>query len=149
MIAGAASIIAEVDASRIETRHNQGWVEYVTGDMAEAFALAQEAMQARLPRSIAYHGNVVDLLEYASKHDIHIELLSDQTSCRGYCPAGISFEERTRLLAEDRPRFEKLVDESLIRHFEVIRKLVAGGTYFFDYGNSFMKAIYDAGGKAI
>lgn len=31
------------------------------------------------------------------------------------------------------------------RHFEVIKRLVARGTYFFDYGNSFMKAIYDAG----
>ena len=35
------------------------------------------------------------------------------------------------------------------RHFEVIRKLVARGTYFFDYGNSFMKAVYDAGVKEI
>lgn len=35
------------------------------------------------------------------------------------------------------------------RHFEVIKKLVARGTYFFDYGNSFMKAIYDAGVKEI
>ena len=85
---------------------------------------------------------------------IHIELLSDQTSCHepytgGYCPAGISFEERTRLLHEDRSKFKKLVDDSLRRHFEVIRKLVEKGTYFFDYGNSFMKAIYDAGVKEI
>lgn len=27
-------------------------------------------------------------------------------------------------------------------HFEAIKKLVAKGTYFFDYGNSFMKAIF-------
>ena len=38
-----------------------------------------------------------------------------------------------------------LVDKTLKRHFEVIKRLVARGTYFFDYGNSFMKAIYDAG----
>ena len=34
VIAGAASIIAEVDSSRIQTRHSQGWVQHVTEDKA-------------------------------------------------------------------------------------------------------------------
>lgn len=153
-IAGATAIIAEVDASRIETRHSQGWVGHVAESVAEAFRMAREAMDRREPCSIAYHGNVVDLLEYAEREGILIELLSDQTSCHavyegGYCPAGISFEERTRMLREEPEAFRKLVDQSLRRHFEVIRKLVARGSYFFDYGNSFMKAIYDAGVKEI
>ena len=153
-IAGATAIIAEVDYSRILTRHNQGWVQHITSDLKEAYQLANEAMQEKRPCSIAYHGNVVDLLEYALNNHIHIELLSDQTSCHavyegGYCPAGISFEERTRLLKEDRPTFDMKVNESLKRHFNVIKALVARGTYFFDYGNSFMKAIYDAGVKEI
>lgn len=66
-IAGAASIIAEVDSSRIETRYRQGWVGHVTQDLSEAFRLAKEAMERREPCSIAYHGNVVDLLEYAER----------------------------------------------------------------------------------
>lgn len=149
-IAGAASIVAEVDYSRIETRHSQGWVQRISPDAREAFDWAQEAMRKKEALSIAYHGNVVDLLEYAADNNIHIELLSDQTSCHepytgGYCPVGISFEERTRLLKEDREKFHKLVDETLVRHFNVIKRLVAKGTYFFDYGNSFMKAVYDAG----
>lgn len=153
-IAGAASIIAEVDSSRIETRYRQGWVGHVTQDMEEAYRMANEAMQRREPCSIAYHGNVVDLLEYAEQKNISIELLSDQTSCHavyegGYCPAGLTFEERTQLLHESPEQFRCLVDISLHRHFEVIKKLVARGTYFFDYGNSFMKAIYDVGVKEI
>lgn len=153
-IAGAACIIAEVDSSRIETRYNQGWVGHVTESLPEAFRMAQAALEKREPCSIAYHGNVVDLLEYAEQKGIHIELLSDQTSCHavyegGYCPAGLTFDERTRLLHESPEEFRKLVDISLRRHFEVIRKLVARGTYFFDYGNSFMKAMYDAGVKEI
>ena len=154
VIAGATAIIAEVDSSRIETRYQQGWVEHVTDELPKAFSLAAQAMLDRRPCSIAYHGNIIDLLQYAVDHRIHIELLSDQTSCHavyegGYCPAGISFEERTRLLKEDRPRFEELVNESLRRHYGLIKELVARGTYFFDYGNSFMKAIYDAGVKEI
>ena len=153
-IAGAAAIIAEVDYSRIETRRSQGWVQEVTDDIAEAFRLAFRAMENKMPVSIAYHGNVVDLLEYAVANDIKIELLSDQTSCHavyegGYCPVGVTFEERTQLLHDDSDRFRQLVDESLRRHYEAIKGLTAKGTYFFDYGNSFMKAIYDAGVKEI
>ena len=125
-IAGAASIIAEVDSSRIETRYRQGWVAHITEDVAEAYRMANEAMQRCEPCSIAYHGNVVDLLEYAEQRNILIELLSDQTSCHavyegGYCPVGLTFEERTQLLHESPEQFRQLVDASLYRHFEVIK----------------------------
>ena len=111
VIAGAASIIAEVDSSRIQTRHSQGWVQHVTEDKAEAFRMAQEAMQVREPISIAYHGNIVDLLEFAEAQAIRIDLLSDQTSCHavyegGYCPVGISFAERAR--RQQRPDINSL-----------------------------------------
>ena len=153
-MSGAASIIAEVDMSRIETRHRQGWVGHVTDSIPEAFSLAHEAMDGKKPISIAYHGNIVDLLEYAVNQNIHIDLLSDQTSCHavyegGYCPAGITFAERTSLLHEDPQKFCGLVNESLVRHFRAIKALVEQGTYFFDYGNSFMKAVYDAGVREI
>ena len=150
-MSGAASIIAEVDMSRIETRHRVG---HVTDSIPEAFSLAHEAMDGKKPISIAYHGNIVDLLEYAVSQNIHIDLLSDQTSCHavyegGYCPVGITFAERTSLLHEDPQKFCGLVNESLVRHFRAIKALVEQGTYFFDYGNSFMKAVYDAGVREI
>jgi urocanate hydratase len=149
-IAGAVSVIAEVDDSRIRTRREQGWVEMVSGDPDEVFAAAARSLAARKALSIAFSGNIVDLLAYAVAHDIPIDLLSDQTSCHvaydgGYCPQGVSFAERTRLLATDRPRFRGLVDRSLRRHFELIRTLVERGVYFFDYGNAFLKAVFDAG----
>ena len=153
-IAQGVGIIAEVDESRIQTRYEQGWVSKVSADLQEVFRIAAEYVEKKEPMSIAYQGNVVDLLEYAVKHQIKVDLLSDQTSCHvvyegGYCPQGILFEERTRLLGEDRVEFKRLVDESLRRHYELICKLVERGTYFFDYGNSFMKAIYDAGVQEI
>ena len=153
-IAGAAAIIAEVDASRIETRLKQGWVSEVTDSIPEAFRLAEEAMEQKRPLSIAYHGNIVDLLEYAVAQNKKIELLSDQTSCHavyegGYCPVGMSFEQRTEMLHNDPEEFRRRVDASLGRHYRAIKELVDRGTYFFDYGNSFMKAIYDSGVKEI
>ena len=52
-------------------------------------------------------------------------------------------------MKNNKAKFEKLVDKTLHRHYEVIKKIVDKGTYFFDYGNSFMKAIYDSGIKKI
>ncbi len=153
-IAGAAGIIAEVDASRVETRRSQGWVSRVTADPQQAFAWAQEAMQEKKGIAIAFHGNIVQLLAYAVLHAVPIDLLSDQTSCHavydgGYCPVSLSFDERTDLLAKDKTRFRQLVDESLKLHFEMILQLTRRGTYFFDYGNAFMKSVFDAGVKDI
>lgn len=153
-IANGVGIIAEVDESRIKTRLDQGWVDVMSADLDEVFKTAAEHEKSGESISIAYLGNVVDLLEYVVSRDIHVDLMSDQTSCHaayegGYCPQGVTFAERTKLLATDRASFRRLVDKSLRRHFELISKCVAKGTYFFDYGNSFLKAVYDAGVKEI
>ncbi len=149
-IAGAASIIAEVDISRVMTRYTQGWVDKYTSDVAEAVKWAREAQEAGEACAIAYHGNIVDLLEYLLENNIHVDLLSDQTSCHvpydgGYCPQGLTFEQRTEMLANDPVGFKELVNKTLRHHYELICKLHDKGTYFFDYGNSFLKSIYDAG----
>ena len=153
-IAGAVSILAEVDDSRIETRYTQGWVSERTDSLDKALAIAQEKLRKKEPCAIAYHGNVVDLLEYLLEKNVRVDLLSDQTSCHvpydgGYCPQGLTFAERTRMLDEDPEGFRRLVDRSLHRHYELICRLHARGTYFFDYGNSFLKAVYDAGVKEV
>ena len=136
-IANAVGIFAEVDLSRIETRHNQGWVDVIMDDLDEIFKLANEKVAAKESISIAYHGNIVDLLEAAVEKNFKIDLLSDQTSCHnvyngGYCPVGMSFEERTRLLGEDRDKFCEEVDKTLHRHYKAIKGLTEQGTYFFD-----------------
>ncbi len=153
-IAGGIGVIAEVDHSRIETRHQQGWVGRVSSDPAEVFGWVDEFRASRKPLSIAYYGNIVDLLEYVDKHNIKAELISDQTSCHavyegGYTPAGYTFEEGRKLLNGDPEKFRAAVDASLLRHFEVIRRLCAKGARFWDYGNSFMASVFDAGAKEI
>jgi len=153
-IARAVGIFAEVDESRIKTRLDQGWVNRVCESIEEAFALAKEYLDKRESISIAYHGNIVDLLESAVKTGFKIDLLSDQTSCHnaydgGYCPAGLTYEERTEMLRSDRDQFCHKVNESLRRHFEAIKALTGRGSYFFDYGNSFLKAMFDSGVKEI
>jgi urocanate hydratase len=149
-IAGAVSVTAEVDLSRIETRLEQGWVQKASDDLTEVFAWALEGKRAGRPLSIAYHGNVVDLWRHVVENDIEVELASDQTSCHaayegGYVPAGMSFDESRRLLARDPVAYAAEVDHSLRVQYELIETMSARGTRFWDYGNAFLKAVFDAG----
>ncbi|MDR2649895.1 MAG: urocanate hydratase [Clostridiales bacterium] len=153
-IAKGVGVIAEVDKSRIETRRKQGWVSLVMDDLNAVFRTAQDYIDRKETVSIAYHGNIVDLLQYAVDHNISIPLLSDQTSCHnayegGYCPQGLTFERRTEMLSRDRAAFREQVNKSLRKHFELIKILVSRGSYFFDYGNSFLKAVFDAGVREV
>ncbi len=153
-IAGAVSIIAEVDESRIMTRYTQGWVSVKTDSLDEALAIAQQKLAAKEPCAIAYLGNIVDLLEYLLARNVHVDLMSDQTSCHvpydgGYCPQGLTFAQRTEMLAHDPEGFKVLVNKTLQRHYALICAFHARGTYFFDYGNSFLKAVYDSGVSAV
>jgi urocanate hydratase len=127
-IAGGIGVIAEVEYSRIETRRSQGWVSLVSDKLDQIAAWMREYKEKGDSVSIAYHGNVVDLLEYLDAQDIHVELISDQTSCHvvyegGYTPAGVSFDEGREIMKNDPARFKALVDESLRRHYQVIKRM--------------------------
>ena len=153
-IAGGIGVIAEVDYSRIKTRHDQRWVSKVSDNLEEVFDIVNQYRKSQEPVSIAYHGNIIDVWQYVVDNEIPVELASDQTSCHavyegGYTPAGISFEEGRDLLKNDREKFKDLVNSSLIKHYQLIKSMTQRGTKFWDYGNSFLKAVFDAGAKDI
>ncbi|UCE07047.1 MAG: urocanate hydratase [bacterium] len=153
-IAGGVGVIAEVDYSRIKTRLEQGWLSKFSDNLDEIAKMMKEYKTAGKGISIGYYGNIVDLLEYLDNNNIYVELLSDQTSCHavyegGYTPVGVTFEEGRRFLKENTAKFNQLVDDSLKRHFSAIKRLTDRGSHFWDYGNSFMASVFDAGEKQI
>ncbi|MCK4380303.1 MAG: urocanate hydratase [Candidatus Lokiarchaeota archaeon] len=153
-IAGGIGVIAEVDESRIKTRYDQGWVSRISDDLDEIFEWVDDARKSERPLSIAYHGNIVNLWKYVVDNSIKVELSSDQTSCHavyegGYTPFQISFKEGRMLIKNNLNRFKQLVDLSLKEQFKLIKIMTERGTYFWDYGNSFLKAVFDAGAKDI
>ncbi len=142
-IAGVVSIIAEVNPKAVATRHKQGWVDEVYTDLDELLERAKAAREGGEAVSLAYQGNVVDLWERLAEDGVSVDLGSDQTSLHnpwagGYYPAGLSFEESKRMMAEDPEEFRKRVQESLRRQVAAINKLTDRGMYFFDYGNAFL-----------
>ena len=153
-IAGVVSITAEINPNATQKRFRQGWVDEVHDNLEELFRHVRESIAKKEARSYAYQGNVVDLWEYAAEHDIHIDLGSDQTSLHnpwagGYYPAGLSFEESKRMMAEQPEKFREAVQASLRRQVAAINKLTATGMYFFDYGNAFLLESSRAGADVL
>ena len=143
VIAGMVGVIAEVNEKAIHTRHSQGWVDEVYGNLDELLARVKVAVENGESVSIAYHGNVVDLWERMAQEDIQVDLGSDQSSLHnpwagGYYPVGYTFEQSNQMMANEPEKFKECVQESLRRQVAAINKLAAKGMYFFDYGNAFL-----------
>ena len=142
-IAGCISITAEINPKAVHIRHSQGWVDEVFDDLDKLMERVSKARAAKEIVSFAYLGNIVDLWEYLAKNNIQVDLGSDQTSLHnpwagGYYPAGVSFDDANRMMAEEPLKFKEKVQETLRRHVAAINMLTARGMYFFDYGNAFL-----------
>lgn len=154
VIAKGICIVAEVNDAATNKRHVQGWVDEVFEDLnilLERMLLAKKNKEAV---SLAYKGNIVDLLEFLAEKNIKIEIGSDQTSLHnpfagGYYPFGLSYEESKKMMAEQPELFKEKVYTSLRRHVAAINTLVENGMYFFDYGNAFLLEAARAGAKIL
>ncbi len=142
-IAGVVSVTAEINPLAARKRYDQGWVDELHENLDELIPRILKAMENKETVSLAYVGNVVDLWERLSAENIPVDLGSDQTSLHnpwagGYYPAGQSFEESVRMMAEEPEKFREAVKASLRRHVAAINELSSKGMYFFDYGNAFL-----------
>ena len=150
VISGVVSVIAEINPLAARKRHDQGWVDEIHEDLDELVPRIRKACRDREAVSLAYQGNVVDLWERLADEDIRVDLGSDQTSLHnpwagGYYPAGLSFGESVRMMAEEPEKFKEKVRASLRRHAAAIGRLADRGMYFFDYGNAFLLEASRAG----
>ena len=142
-IAGVVSVTAEINPMAAKKRHEQGWVDELHSNLDKLTARIRQAVAGKEAVSLAYVGNVVDLWERLAEEEIPVDLGSDQTSLHnpwagGYYPAGLSFEESNRMMAQEPERFKEAVRASLRRQVAAINRLAAKGMYFFDYGNAFL-----------
>ena len=150
-IAGCVSVTAEVNPDAAIKRHEQGWVDVLIDNLDDLVTQVNAALAAQEVKSFAFIGNIVDVWERFDQDDVYVDLGSDQTSLHnpwagGYYPAGMSFEEANRLMADDPDAFKAAVQATLRRHATAVNKHTAKGTYFFDYGNAFLLEASRAGG---
>ncbi|SHE99739.1 urocanate hydratase [Mariniphaga anaerophila] len=152
VIAGMVAVVAEINPQALQKRFEQGWVDEVYSDLDELIKRMLSARSSKDAVSLAYQGNVVDLWEKLAEENIEIDLGSDQTSLHnpfagGYYPAGLTFDESNKMMADQPEAFKEKVYESLRRQVEAINKLARNGMYFWDYGNAFLLEAGRAGAE--
>jgi urocanate hydratase len=143
VIAGGICMVAEVNPKAAAIRKKQGWVQEVYTDLSRMIDKALAVQGKREAASLAYLGNVVDLWEALAGKEVAVDLGSDQTSLHnpyagGYYPAGLSFVEANRMMADEPENFKTAVRASLRRQVRAINHMAGRGTYFWDYGNAFL-----------
>ena len=153
-ISGVVSVTAEINPLAARKRYDQGWVDEIHTDLDELIPRIRKACTDKEIVSLAYQGNIVDLWERLADEGIHVDLGSDQTSLHnpwagGYYPAGYSYEESKKMMAEESERFKECVKASLRRQAAAINRLADKGMYFFDYGNAFLLEASRAGADII
>ena len=153
-ISGVVSVTAEINPMAARKRYEQGWVDEIHESLDELIPRIRKACADRETVSLAYQGNIVDLWERLDSENVHVDLGSDQTSLHnpwagGYYPAGYSYEESRRMMAEEPERFSECVRASLRRQADAINRMTAKGMYFFDYGNAFLLEASRAGADVL
>ena len=153
-ISGVVSVVAEINPLAARKRYDQGWVDEIHESLDELIPRIRKACAEKETVSLAYQGNIVDLWERLDREGIHVDLGSDQTSLHnpwagGYYPAGYTYDESRRMMAEEPERFKECVRASLRRQAEAINRLSDKGMYFFDYGNAFLLEASRAGADIV
>ena len=153
-ISGVVSVTAEINPLAARKRYEQGWVDEIHEDLDELIPRIRRACADKEVVSLAYQGNIVDLWERLAGEDIHVDLGSDQTSLHnpwagGYYPAGLTYKESKKMMAEEPEKFKECVKASLRRQAAAINRLADKGMYFFDYGNAFLLEASRAGADIV
>ncbi|MFA4966257.1 MAG: urocanate hydratase, partial [Thermoleophilia bacterium] len=104
-MAGGVALCVEVDPERIRRRLETAYVDVSAATLDEALRLADAAVKARKPFSIALLGNAADVFPEIARRGIVPDLVTDQTSAHdtlnGYVPNGMSLEEAVALRGRD------------------------------------------------
>ncbi len=148
-MAGGVALCVEVDPHRIERRLETAYVDVSAESLDEALRLADEAMKAKRPLSIALLGNAADVYPELARRGITPDLVTDQTSAHdtlnGYVPNGMSLDEAVALRSADPAEYVRRAVASIVVHVEAMVALQRAGAHVFDYGNNIRGVAKEAG----
>ncbi|NVJ23766.1 MULTISPECIES: urocanate hydratase [Myxococcus] len=130
----------EIDPWRAQRRVETRYLDVVAKDLDEALALAKDAQQKRVGRSIGIIGNAATVFRELYRRGIKPDFVTDQTSAHdplnGYIPTDLSLEAAAELRTRDPEGYVRRARESMIQHVEAMNDFQRAGSHVFDYGNN-------------
>ncbi|HET6351735.1 MAG TPA: urocanate hydratase [Coriobacteriia bacterium] len=145
---GGAVLIVDVDASRLERRVHERYLDEWTSNLDDAIERVLAAKRDRKPLSVGLEGNCASVLPELLRRGVEVDIVTDQTSAHdplSYLPLGISVEDWAAEAERDPEGFTDRARESMAKHVEAMVGFLDAGAEVFDYGNS-IRAEAELGG---
>jgi len=140
VFAGAAVLAVDVDPHRINRRLETGYVDELANTLEEAVEKVEAYKAAGVAKSVAYCGNMAEVIHELIKLNFKPDILTDQTSAhdplKGYIPAGYSIEAAEKLRNEEPKKHMELATLSMAKHVNGMLEMKSLGAITFDYGNN-------------
>jgi urocanate hydratase len=147
-LAGAATLVVEVDQARIDRRIASGYCDASTDDLEDALKRWTAARDAREALALALRANAADVLPALLERGIVPDIVTDQTfpdPLKGYVPAELSLEETRALRKDDPESLIALARRSMARHVQALLTAQKRGAVVFEYGNGLRAEAKSAG----
>lgn len=140
VFAGAAVLAVDVDPHRISRRLETGYVDELANTLEEAIEKVEAYKAAGIAKSVAYCGNMCEVIHELIKLNFKPDILTDQTSAhdplKGYIPEGYSIEAAEKLRNEEPKKHMELATISMAKHVNGMLEMKSQGAITFDYGNN-------------
>jgi urocanate hydratase len=137
-LAGASTLVVEVDQARIDRRIASGYCDHSTDNLEEAIRLWQAARDQRRPPALALRANAAAVLPAIAERGIVPDIVTDQTfpdPLKGYVPAELSLEEAQAMRKSDPQKLIALARRSIAAHLRAMLGFLNRGSIAFEYGN--------------
>jgi urocanate hydratase len=138
VLAGASTLIAEVDPERVDRRLREGYLQHRCDDLEGALAMVLGAKERGEAISVGLVANIADVMDALLARGITPDIVTDQTTTdpiRGYIPRGLSAPEADELRSRDRDQLIRRADATLIDHIRAMLEFQRRGAEVFEYGN--------------
>lgn len=147
-LAGAATLVVEVDEARIRRRLDTGYCQRISHDLDEALGWCDAARAAGQGLSVGLVANIADVLETLLARGITPDIVTDQTIAdplNGYVPQGMTSASAADLGKHDPDALRARANATLRAHVAAMLALKARGAVVFEYGNNLRKFAQQAG----
>ncbi len=138
VLAGAATLIVEVDPERVERRLREGYLQQRCDELEGALELVLGAKERGEAISVGLVANIVDVMDALLARGLTPDVVTDQTATnpiRGYVPRGMTTAECDELRARDRDELIRRGDATLVEHIGSMLEFQRRGAEVFEYGN--------------
>jgi urocanate hydratase len=138
VLAGAATLVVEVDPERVDRRLREGYLQHRSDDLEGALAMVLEARGRGEAISVGLVANIADVMDALIAREITPDIVTDQTTTdpiRGYIPRGMTAPEADELRGRARAARIRRADATLIDHIRAMLAFQRRGAEVFEYGN--------------